>query len=427
MQTILDELRKRQLLSGCTDEQELSTALQSGSVTYYCGFDPTAPSLHLGNLVPIMMMRLLQKRGHTPIVVIGTGTGFIGDPSGKSSERNLLDLEKIMENADQIEKQFRKLLPMGNVTVVRNGDWLSKLSLFDFLRGPGKAFSVNTMIAKESVKSRLENREQGISFTEFTYMLLQSYDFWWLYKQNNCVLQLGGSDQWGNITAGTDLIGKLETDAKAFGMTFPLLLNSDGKKFGKSEGGAVWVDRKLTSPYKLYQFWMNLDDVDVVKQAYVFSERSYDEVVELIKTHQKAPEKRLLQRELAREITTLIHSAEDTANVEKVSEILFGAPLTDISEETFLSLAEEIPTKKFPLSDFENGISIVDLLINTETLSSKSEARKAIENGGIYLNNVRVTDPKLKVGTKDLYFNLGVLIRQGKKNYRLGLVKKIHE
>lgn len=394
---------------------------------FYCGFDPTADSLHIGTLLPLLTMRRLQLAGHTPYLLVGGATGMVGDPSGKTQERVLLSTETINKNLEGIKKVASRFLSFSGsnaVRVVNNIDWIGKISVIDFLRETGKHFTVNHMLAKESVRARLEDREHGISFTEFTYMLLQAYDFQYLFEHENCVMQIGGSDQWGNITAGVELIrrttaAKKEEASNTYAFTFPMVTKSDGKKFGKSESGTVWLDSEKTSPYQFYQFLLQTPDSDVIKLLKYFSFRSLKEISELEKRVKEAPESREAQHALAREITELVHSAEEVRKIEEASTALFKKDLVDLDLDTLQRTFSEAPRTNLQRSELQNGLSLVDLLVKTTMCSSKGAARREIEGGGINLNDVRVSDAAYTVTAKDLLFQKLIVLRKGKKGYHI--------
>jgi tyrosyl-tRNA synthetase len=421
--TLLNSLKQKGCLHDVSHFEQLEQALENSSVSFYCGFDPTAPSLHVGSMLPLLLMRRLQRAGHRPIVLLGSATGMIGDPSGKSEERKLLDQETILENVAGIEKQASLFLEAkGNngFTIVRNDEWLGKIGYVEFLREIGKHFSVNSMIAKDSVKSRLENREQGISYTEFSYMLLQAFDFYWLYKNKNCSLQVGGSDQWGNITAGAELIRrKLHAEnPQVYAMTFPLLLNSSGTKFGKTEQGTVWLDPERTSPYRFYQFWLNIEDADILRYLQLFTEIEEQTLAELQHSHKTEAEKRLAQKYLARELTTLIHGESETKRAITASDVLFGASLKDLDAKTLLEIFADVPATELPSKELINS-PIVDLIVATKLADSKASAKRLLEGGGVYINNEKVDDYKLTIGEQHLIHGTAIILRSGKKKYHL--------
>jgi tyrosyl-tRNA synthetase len=418
---IFDELEWRGLVADCTDKTELVKRLGSGPITLYCGFDPTADSLHAGNLVPLLALRRFQLLGHQPIAVAGGATGSIGDPSGRSAERQLLTREVLEANIAIVKEQLRRLLDFDTKTnparLVDNASWTREVSYLDFLRDIGKHFSVNQMIAKESVRARMEDRESGISYTEFSYMLLQAFDFYHLRKELDCELQIGGSDQWGNITAGIDLIRK-KLGKTAHGLTLPLITNSDGSKFGKTAAGAVWIDAKRTSVYRFYQFWINTDDRDAVRYLKYFTFLSRDEIGALEKKHAENPGAREAHKSLAKFVTDLIHGENATAEAIRASEILFGGGLEGISEATFNDILGEAPTKDIAKGSLDGaGVPLVELLVQAGLCSSKGQARKDIEGGGVNVNNVREAGIQRAVTSKDLLFGKHLLLRKGKKNY----------
>ena len=419
---LLDDLEWRGLIADCTDMAELRTRLNTGRVTLYCGFDPTADSLHVGHLVPLICLRRFQNAGNIPIAVAGGATGSVGDPSGKSAERNLLTKEQISANVAAVGPQLARLLDF-NVTpnaakIVDNASWTDGVSFIEFLRDIGKHFTVNQMIAKESVRARMEDREVGISFTEFSYMLLQAFDFYVLARDQNCTLQIGGSDQWGNITMGIDLIRK-KLGQPAFGLTLPLITKADGTKFGKTESGAIWLDPKKTSSYRFYQFWVNVDDRDVIRYLKLFTFVGRDEVEALEAQHAADPGKRVAHRALAKAMTDLIHGEAATNEAIRASEVLFtGSPLDGLSEETFNDVVGEVPTRKLELATFAGaGLPVVDLFVASGLCPSKGQARKDLEGGGLYLNNVRLTETGRCATTADLLFGKHLLLRKGKRNY----------
>ena len=404
-----EELQWRGLVAISTDEAALSKQLNSGKLTYYIGFDPTAPSLHLGNLVQLLVMRRLQLAGHNPIVLIGGSTGLVGDPR-PTAERTLNTKETVSEWVEKLSKQASRFLDFsgGNkATLVNNLDWTASLSAIDFLREVGKHFRVGKMLSKEAVSARL-NSEHGISYTEFSYQILQGFDFLELFRRHNCTLQLGGSDQWGNLTSGSDLIHKVEGKSVHL-LATPLITNSDGKKFGKSEGNAVWLDSELTSPYAFYQFWLNVEDADVIDRLKVFTFLSKAEIEALAEQVKSAPHLREAQRALALEVTSLVHSAEAANGVIQASKALFGqAELRDLSAADLLSALSELPSVKAT-----KGASIAQLLVDTGLEDSVSAGRRAIKEGGVYLNNEKVSD-EAAVFEQVLAGNVAVL-RRGKK------------
>ena len=392
----------------------------------YVGFDPTADSLHIGNLVPIMLLSHYQKCGHKPFALVGGATGMIGDPSGKSDERNLLHQDTLEKNCAGIEKQLQKFLDFNTLLpnaaqLVNNYDWMKSYSLIDFSREVGKHITVNYMMAKESVKKRLGSAAKvGMSFTEFTYQLLQAYDFLHLYKTNDCRLQLGGSDQWGNITTGTELIRRKES-GKAYAITCPLIKKADGTKFGKTEDGNIWLDKNRTSPYKFYQFWLNISDEDTLSYIKIFTFLSEKEVDQKIKEHSEAPHLRLLQKTIAHEVTMLVHGSEELVKAQEASQILFGnatsEALQNLTPNTFLELFEGVPQAEIERSIIKDGIDIIDALSKLSSfLSSNGEARRALKENSISVNKLKVTQDFI-ITEKELIADQYVLLQRGKKNY----------
>lgn len=419
--SIYDELQWRGLLADCTDMPELTKRLAAGPITVYCGFDPTADSLHVGNLVPLLALRRFQQLGHRPIALAGGATGSIGDPSGKTTERQLLTKEVLKGNIARVKEQLRRLLdfdtPTNAARLLDNADWTEQVTFLDFLRDIGKHFSVNQMVAKESVRARMEDRDVGISYTEFSYMLLQAFDFYHLRKEYHCELQIGGSDQWGNITAGIDLSRK-KLGAYVFGLTLPLITNADGSKFGKSVGGAVWLDPAKTSVYRFYQFWIRTDDRDVIRYLKFFTFLGAEEIAALEQQHAANPGARAAHKALAQAVTDLIHGPDATAEAVRASELLFGGGLEGISERTFKDIVDEVPTRELdPARLSGTGAPLLELLVHAGLCSSKGQARKDAEGGGIYVNNIRVADANRTVSTQDLLFGKFILLRKGKRNY----------
>lgn len=424
MTTLLATLRERGCLQDVSHPEELEPLLERDHVVFYCGFDPTASSLHVGSMLPLIMMRRFQRRGHRPIVLLGSGTGMIGDPSGKSEERKLLDDATLRENVHGIEKQISLFLDASGsagFTIVKNHEWLASINILDFLRDVGKHFSVNAMLLKDSVRARIEGREQGISFTEFSYMLLQAYDFYWLNKEHGCRMQIGGSDQWGNITAGLDLVRRKrgEGHPQVFGMTFPLLTTTSGRKFGKTEEGAVWLDPSRTSPYQFYQYWISTHDADVIRYLNLFTDVRADELAELDEKLRTAPEVRAPQLRLARELTELVHGATETARAIQASKVLFGESLDQVSAGTLLEVFSDVPSTDLPADRFAAGLPLVELLVECGLASSKGAARRSIEGGGIYVNNERAVDPQTVIGSDRLVDGHVLVLRSGRKTYHL--------
>jgi tyrosyl-tRNA synthetase len=424
--SILEELQWRGLVADCTDTAELTKKI-SAPVTLYCGFDPTADSLHVGNLVPLLALRRFQLLGHHPIAVAGGATGSIGDPSGKSQERQLLTKDVLENNIASVKVQLARLLDFETkqnpARLVDNASWTAGVSFLDFLRDIGKHFSVNQMVAKESVRARMEDREVGISYTEFSYMLLQAFDFMVLCREHDCELQIGGSDQWGNITAGIELTRK-KLGKHVFGLTLPLITNADGSKFGKTVAGAIWLDPKRTSVYKFYQFWINTDDRDVIRYLKYFTFLPQAEIESLEKQHVENPGARAAHKALAKTVTDLIHGPGATQEAIRASEILFGGNLDGIAESTFNEIVGEVPTKELERAKLDGaGLPLVELLIHAGLCPSKGQARKDVEGGGVNINNVREANPARAVAAGDLLFGKHILLRKGKKNYVVITVK----
>jgi tyrosyl-tRNA synthetase len=415
MSNLFTELEWRGFVHHAT--QGIGPHLAAASRTVYCGFDPTAPSLQLGNLMPIMLLWHFQQAGHKPLVLMGGGTGLIGDPSGKRNERPLLAKEQIRENLQRQRDQMSRFLDFdpgpAAAEVVNNAEWLVKEPLVDFLRDVGKHFSVNIMLQKESVKARLDT---GISYTEFSYMLLQAYDFLHLFRAKRCTLQVGGSDQWGNITAGIDLIRRVE-GGEAHGLVAPLVTTASGAKFGKTEAGAMFLDPTLTSPYKLYQFWYNVDDRDVESYLKLFTRLPRQDIEARVKAHQEDPSRREAQTTLASEVTSMVHGKQATDNATAVNAILFSdLDPRQVEASAVDLLAQEIPTTRVASGD---GLSLVDAVVAAGLAKSKGEARRAIEQGGIYVNQERVKDPARKIEPPDWLTGGSLLLRKGKKDYAL--------
>jgi tyrosyl-tRNA synthetase len=418
---IYEDLQWRGQLTDCTDPEELPKRLAQAPMTLYAGFDPTADSLHVGSMVPLLALRRFQHFGHHPIAVAGGATGLVGDPSGKSAERQLLTREVLAANVAGIAEQLRRLLDfetkINPARLLDNASWTAPVSFLDFLRDIGKHFSVNQMVAKESVRARMEDREVGISYTEFSYMLLQAFDFCHLRKECNCELQIGGSDQWGNITAGIDLCRK-KLGMPAYGLTMPLITKADGTKFGKTESGTVWLDPRRTSVYRFYQFWVRTDDRDVVRYLKYFTFLPRAEVEALEQQHAQAPEARAAHLALARAVTDLVHGESATRDAMRASEILFGGGLDGIAENVFRDVVGEVPSKELPKAKLDGeGLSLVELLVHSGLCPSKGQARKDVEGGGIYLNNVRETNAARPVLARELLFGRHLLLRKGKRNY----------
>ncbi|WP_338788928.1 tyrosine--tRNA ligase [Metabacillus sp. FJAT-53654] len=416
MSELLNDLQFRGLVNQVTDEAGLAKVLQEDKIKLYSGFDPTADSLHIGHLLPVLTLKRFQLNGHHPIALVGGATGLIGDPSGKKAERTLNTADIVQDWSDRIKGQLSRFLDfeadVNPAVIVNNYDWIGSLDVISFLRDVGKNFGINYMLAKDSVKTRIES---GISFTEFSYMILQSYDFLKLYEQNECKLQIGGSDQWGNITAGLELIRKSEENSKAYGLTIPLVTKADGTKFGKTEGGAIWLDREKTSPYEFYQFWINTDDRDVVKYLKYFTFLSQTEIEQFEEEIKNAPEKRLAQKSLAEEVTKLVHGEEALQQAIKISEALFSGDIKQLTGNEILEGFKDVPSTKME----ETEIGLVDLLIQAKIAPSKRQAREDITNGAIYINGDRIQDLSKVISDEDKIDGQFTVIRRGKKKYFL--------
>ena len=428
----VEELKWRGMIQDMTPGTE--EQLKKEMTTAYLGIDPTADSLHIGHLVGVMMLRHFQRSGHKPIALIGGATGMIGDPSGKSQERVLIDEPRLRHNQECIKKQLEKFLDFNSnaenaAELVNNYDWMKDFTFLDFIRNIGKLITVNYMMSKDSVKRRFtgENGADGMSFTEFSYQLLQGYDFVYLNSHKNCKLQLGGADQWGNITTGTEMIRKV-TGNEAFALTCPLITKADGKKFGKTESGNVWLDKRYTSPYKFYQFWLNVSDEDAEKYIKIFTSLPHDEINALIQEQKEAPHLRPLQKRLAKEITIMVHSQEDYDAAVEASNILFGNATSDslkkLDEETLLSVFEGVPQFEIPLSDLNNGLKASDLFTEKANIfASKGEMRKLVQGGGVSINKEKLTEADGIINSSFLLNNKYILVQRGKKNYYLIIAK----
>lgn len=417
---LFDELEWRGLVYDHTEGTK--EVLAKEKVTGYIGFDPTAASLHVGSLLPIMALARLQRCGHHPIAIAGGGTGLIGDPSGKTAERKLQTLEGVEENLAGIKVQLSRFLDFdakeNPARIVNNADWLTTIPFVEFLRDIGKHFTVNAMLARESVKRRLE-QEEGISYTEFSYMLLQAYDYLVLYDRHNCTLQMGGSDQWGNILSGIDLIRRLR-GGKAYGLVSPLVTTTTGVKFGKTEAGAVWLDAKLTSPYRFYQFWLNTTDQDVIKYLKYFTWLSQPEVEDLAAKLESQPEKREAQRALASAITTIVHGESELEKAQRASQVLFGGEIAGLSADEVLDIFNDVPSSELQRERLAgNGLLLTEILVTSGLAPSKGEARRLVGGGGIYLNNVRATDDKAAVNIEQSVEGRFFVLRKGQKQYHL--------
>lgn len=427
----VEELKWRGMIHNImpgTDEQ-----LKQEMTAAYVGIDPTADSLHIGHLVSVMMLKHFQKAGHKPIALIGGATGMIGDPSGKSEERNLLDETTLRHNENCLKKQLEKFLDFdsnseNSAELVNNYDWMKEFSFLEFIRDIGKHITVNYMMAKDSVKQRMgsvddDKEGTGLSFTEFSYQLVQGYDFLHLYSNKNCKLQMGGSDQWGNITTGTELVRR-KAGGKAFALTCPLITKADGGKFGKTEKGNIWLDPEKTSPYEFYQFWMNTSDDDAEKYVKIFTILSQDEIAELVKEHSEAPHLRVLQKRLAKELTVIVHSEKDYDTSVEASKILFGKgtkeTLQKLDENTLLSIFEGVSQYSISYKDLTSGINILDLLVtNAEIFKSKGELRRLMKDNGLSVNQEKLSDSEAVISVDSLINNKYILIRKGKKHYSL--------
>lgn len=417
---VVKEMTWRGLLNQTTDEK-IGEFLATPRAVYN-GFDPTADSLHAGHLVAVMNLRRFQRAGHRPIALVGGATGMIGDPSGRNSERNLQSLDQVQHNVECIQKQLARFIDFDDAKngarLVNNYDWLKNFSYLAFLRDVGKLFQVNVMLAKDSVKSRLDS-DSGLSYTEFSYMLLQSYDFVHLYQTYGCEVQIGGSDQWGNITAGIDLARRM-TGAQLYGLTSKLLLKSDGQKMGKSASGALWLDPKKTSPYQFYQYWINVDDSDVENAFRFYTDLGEEEANALIAEHRAALGKRILQKQVAKELTTLAHGEEGLKAALRATEIFFGAEIGDLSDAELVSIFADVPSKELPREQLDHlEISILDAFVLAGLAKTKSDARRAVQQGGAYVNNRPVADVAHCLGVGDLASESVVVLRSGKKRYAL--------
>jgi len=412
---LFQELKERGLVYQTTDEDALVKHLNEESVKLYVGFDPTADSLHIGHLLPILMLRRFQQHGHVPIALVGGGTGMIGDPSFKDQERQLNTLETVQNWSQSIKNQLSRFIDFDNeenpAIIANNYEWLGKLSMIDFLRDVGKNFTINYMMSKESVKRRIET---GISYTEFAYQLLQAYDFLKLYDNYGCLLQLGGSDQWGNITSGIELMRR-ERDVQGYALTMPLITKADGTKFGKSEGNAVWLDAEKTTPYEFYQFWINTDDRDVIKFLKYFTFLSLEEIAEIEKEFTAAPETRVAQKALAKEVTTLVHGKEAYEQAVHISQALFSGNIKELSVSEIKQGFKGVPSYTVPQ---EADLKLLELLVSSGLVQSKRQAREDIQNGAIYINGERVQDLEYQISDTDQIGNM-IVLRRGKKKYFL--------
>lgn len=417
---LLTHLRQRGMIEQISDEDAIRERFATESVSMYVGFDPTARSLHIGHLLPIMVLAHLQRAGHRPIMVVGGATGMIGDPSGRSSERVLITLDEVARNVEGLKEQLSRFVSFDGehaARMVNNYDWTASMSYIDWLRDVGKYFSVNYMMAKESVRRRLEDRDQGISYTEFSYMLLQAYDFLHLFRHADCKLQGGGNDQWGNIIAGIDLIHKAEGQ-QAYGVTFPLITTASGEKFGKSAGNAVWLDAELTSPYQFYQYWIQTDDRDVERYLKLFTFMPLEEVTGILALHADNPEQRYGQRRLAEEVTRIVHGAEALLKVQQATEVLFGREIRGLTDSDLQAIFADVPSSQLERSRL-GEITLTELLRDTGMAQSNGEARRLIQGGGVYLNNRKCGDPAQVIEETDLASETTLVLRSGKKKYHL--------
>ena len=423
MSDIFAELTWRGLVHQTTDDENLPAWLAGENRTLYAGFDPTADSLHVGHLVALLVLRRFQRAGHRPIALVGGATGMIGDPTGKSEERNLLSVEALQANITGMQEQMQAFLDFdcgaNSAILLNNFDWISEFSYIDFLRDVGKNFPVGTMLAKDSVKSRLGRDDVGLSYTEFSYMLLQAYDFVHLNEHYGCQLQVGGSDQWGNITAGIDLARRMRS-VSLYGMTCPLLLTSDGTKMGKTESGAVWLSAERTSPYQFYQYWINVEDLDAGRCLRMLTELPEEEVNALDTARKTEPEKRESQRRLAEDLTSLVHGESGLAAAQRATEIFFGAEISDLDDAQLGQIFADVPSKELSRERLSGeGLNITDALCESGLAKSKSDARRTVEQGGAYVNNRRIESIKVQLGTGDLASRSIMVLRSGKKRYAL--------
>lgn len=413
MSNLLEELKYRDLVYQQTDEEGIKKLLETESVSIYCGTDPTGDSLHVGHLLPFLTLKRFAKYGHKPVVLVGGGTGIIGDPSGRSEERQLQSLETIAENAKKLENQLRNIFRGDeNIEFVNNGDWLGKMSMIEFLRDYGKLINVNYMLAKDSVSSRLEN---GLSFTEFSYTLLQGIDYAYLNEHHGVKMQLGGSDQWGNITTGLEIMRKLRGDVEAYGFTIPLMLKSDGTKFGKSTGGAVWLDPEKTTPYEFYQFWFNTADNDTISAIKKFTFLEKEEIEKLEESLAKEPHLRLAQKALAEELVKIVHGEAALESALNITKALFSGNIKELTFDELKVAVKGMPKAQLPKDD----INIVDFLVESGVVTSKRQAREDVNNGAISINGDKVTDLAFSVDNSSRLEDSFTVVRRGKKNYKL--------
>ena len=423
MLDIIQELSWRGLIHQTTSPDSIADWLMEKPRTVYVGFDPTADSLHVGHLVALMNLRRFQQFGHRPIALAGCATGMIGDPSGKNEERKLLTREQIENNIQYVEKQFRNFLRFDDsatgAILENNANWHSKMLYIDFLRDVGKHFPVSMMLAKDSVRLRLDNTESGLSFTEFSYMLMQSYDFVQLYERHNCEMQLGGSDQWGNITMGCEFARRIGIRGQLQGLTSPLLTKSDGGKMGKTESGTLWLDPKKTPPYQFYQYWINLDDADVEKTLKIFTDLAQQEIADVMATHKTEPGKRTAQRRLADELTLLVHGEGGLQTAKRATDIFFGGEIAALDDVSLCSIFADVPSKVLPKHRLAEGLPLIEAFVESGLSSSKSEARRTIQQGGAHINNRQMCDEKTLLTAEHLASESVMVLRTGKKKYAL--------
>lgn len=422
MQDIISELSWRGLINQTTDDENLPRLLMEKSRTVYAGFDPTADSLHVGHLVALMILRRFQQAGHRPIAVVGGATGMIGDPSGKSEERNLLSLDDLQANIDGMAPQLQRFLDFDcgetSAVLTNNYEWLGRFGYIEFLRDIGKHVPVGVMLAKDSVRSRLQREDVGMSYTEFSYMLLQAYDFVHLYERFGCEMQVGGSDQWGNITAGIDLARRL-CGVQLYGCTCPLLTRSDGAKMGKTESGAIWLSAERTSPYQFHQYWINLDDADVGRCLRFFTDLGQEEIDSLLAEHEADPGKRAAQRRLAVELTRLVHGDEGLHSAQRATEVFFGAEISDLDDVQLAGIFADVPSKELTRAKLDAGLPIIDALVESGLCKNKSDARRIVTQGGAYVNNRRVDGIDTTLDSSNLAGETTMILRTGKKKFAL--------
>ncbi|MFC1650926.1 tyrosine--tRNA ligase [Candidatus Latescibacterota bacterium] len=421
MPNAIDVFEEHGLIEQISDEKALRKSFETETLSVYVGFDPTSDSLHLGHLLPILCLARLQKLGHKPITLVGGATGMIGDPSGKSDERNLLTQEVIESNSESIKKQLERFLDFdcsNSAEMVNNIEWTNKYSYIEWLRDVGKHFSVNSMLNKESVRRRIEDNSRGISYTEFSYMLIQANDFLELYDRFKCTLQVGGNDQWGNITAGIDLIHRKRHE-QAYGITFPLLESSSGEKFGKTEGNAIWLDPEKTSAYSLYQYWIGVDDRDAIRFLKYFTFLSMDDISDLEKSVQNDPGKREAQHVLADESTRMIHGEDGLQKSIRASEVLFGGEINDFTDKELIDIFADVPSSNLSREELNKGIGILTMFTKSGLSKSNGQALQLLKQGGVYVNNVRMDDQKMVLSPENLASESIMVLRGGKKRYHM--------